>query len=266
MREVNTNRIDTKPYRTAFGRLLANNGMGDMEKKTRMDCFRCTENAATIEAWREQQTLDEQLRLNHPTVVWRRWQVSTRARDSIAAHASKAARPAQPTTVPTEAQKEIERLRREVERLKKEIDAAKAGARVYTTREADELRQALRDSNRTAAALKTENAELVKLGLQGDLRKRYRAFLARARGKDRRQVNWYNKHAEKRAEIAERTALSDKLLLDIIRCFHTDDSASKTLKDNTLIAVLDVKKRRDELKKKNLPIRRAWQNDQNYWS
>jgi hypothetical protein len=81
MSEAQTNRPVGSAYNRIFGEWLERYGLHEMDKGDRSRLFTVMENLPEIEKWRHTLTLNEQLRLNHPNGVLRRWQAKTRVPD-----------------------------------------------------------------------------------------------------------------------------------------------------------------------------------------
>jgi hypothetical protein len=114
MREAGVNRPHGHRYKKAFGAWLKRPGFHNMDKGDRARLFLVMDNLAAIEQWRTGLGLTEQMRLNHPSSVWRKWQVSTK---------SPAATAGERKPSPTEKmQQSIAALEEENHRLKREVE------------------------------------------------------------------------------------------------------------------------------------------------
>jgi hypothetical protein len=109
MRLLHTNRPAGAQWSRTFGQWLDQTGFGEIDKGARSRLQSCLDNLPAIEQWRQNIGLSQRLQLNHPTVVWRRWQAATQRDDDDQARAGKSGRPG---------------LREENIRLQSELDAA----------------------------------------------------------------------------------------------------------------------------------------------
>lgn len=78
MREAGTDNIDSPHYRTAFSRFLADNRLHEIHKRDRANLLRIMEDEVEIMMWLKGLPEDEQIRLNHPAVIWRRFNATQR--------------------------------------------------------------------------------------------------------------------------------------------------------------------------------------------
>jgi hypothetical protein len=76
MRDAHTNKPAGRGYNAAFAAWATKYGF-DLDKGDRSRLFKVMDNLAAIEAWRAKQPPTEQLRLNHPSTVLRKWRAST---------------------------------------------------------------------------------------------------------------------------------------------------------------------------------------------
>jgi hypothetical protein len=79
MRQAHVNEPHGHRYKEAFGAWLKRHGFQNMDKSDRLRLLLVMENLPAIEQWRTTLKPIEQMRLNHPSSVWRRWKASTEA-------------------------------------------------------------------------------------------------------------------------------------------------------------------------------------------
>ena len=63
-----------KHYNASMGRWLRCYGFDRIDKSDRSRLLRCADHLKTIDTWRSGRPLSEQLELNHPRIVYERWQ------------------------------------------------------------------------------------------------------------------------------------------------------------------------------------------------
>ena len=63
-----------KHYNASMGRWLRCYGFDRIDKSDRSRLLRCADHLETIDTWRSGRPLSEQLELNHPRIVYERWQ------------------------------------------------------------------------------------------------------------------------------------------------------------------------------------------------
>jgi hypothetical protein len=73
MNQVGTNQPKGKGYNTAFSEWLTKYKLDDMDKGDCSRLFEVMDNLPQIDEWRQTLTLTDQLKLNHPNSVLRRW-------------------------------------------------------------------------------------------------------------------------------------------------------------------------------------------------
>ena len=109
MRLLHTNRPAGAQWSRTFGQWLEATGFAEIDKGARSRLQSCLDNLPAIEQWRQNIGLTQRLQLNHPTVVWRRWQAATQRGEDKEKPRGNGGRPG---------------LREEVIRLQAELDAA----------------------------------------------------------------------------------------------------------------------------------------------
>jgi len=92
MSRADTNRPEGKAYNTAFNEWLTRYRVSDMDASDRAKLLQLMEERPAIEEWRATLTDHERRSLNNPTLVWRKWNVTTRVRDRRPRTASFSAR------------------------------------------------------------------------------------------------------------------------------------------------------------------------------
>lgn len=78
MLEAGTDHPEGKGYSQAFSRFLADNRLGEIHKRDRANLLHVMEEEVEIVTWLQTMPEDEQIRLNHPAVIWRRFQATQR--------------------------------------------------------------------------------------------------------------------------------------------------------------------------------------------
>jgi hypothetical protein len=117
MRRAGTNRPIGAAYNRAFGDWLKERPWArDLDKPTRNHLFWCADNRNNIEAWRDTLRPNERARLNHPTALKRRYEVTHNVAETKGA--------APPQKVVHE--QEVERLKADIEMRDREIDWLKS--------------------------------------------------------------------------------------------------------------------------------------------
>jgi hypothetical protein len=107
MRLLHTNRPAGAQWSRTFGQWLDSTGFAEIDKSVRSRLQQCLDNLPAIETWRQNIGLTQRLQLNHPTVVWRRFQAAQIGADNA-----------------KEPAKGKPGLREEIIRLQSELDAA----------------------------------------------------------------------------------------------------------------------------------------------
>jgi hypothetical protein len=107
MRLLHTNRPAGAQWSRTFGQWLDSTGFAEIDKSVRSRLQQCLDNLPAIETWRQNIGLTQRLQLNHPTVVWRRFQAAQIGADNAKEPAK--GRPG---------------MREEIIRLQSELDAA----------------------------------------------------------------------------------------------------------------------------------------------
>jgi hypothetical protein len=126
MRRSGANQPAGRGYNETFSRWLGANGFGDMDKGARSRLFDIMENRSDVEEWREQLDEMERLSLNHPNIVWRKWQAWKR-REGTRDPAVEPRFSKQDTIV--EQQNEIDRLNEQVASFQEEIGGGGIGSK-----------------------------------------------------------------------------------------------------------------------------------------
>jgi hypothetical protein len=81
MAQAGTNRPEGKGYATAFSEWLTRYRVNDMDNSDRAKLLQIMEELPAIEEWRANELSDHERRtLNHPTLVWRKWNARNRER------------------------------------------------------------------------------------------------------------------------------------------------------------------------------------------
>jgi hypothetical protein len=109
MRLLHTNRPAGAQWSRTFGQWLDETKFAEIDKGTRSRLLQCLENLPAITQWRQNIGLTQRAQLNHPTVVWRRWQAAHGRGEDKADKGPSTPRPG---------------LREENMRLQSELDAA----------------------------------------------------------------------------------------------------------------------------------------------
>lgn len=78
LREAGTDHPEGKGYNKAFSQWLNDNRFQDIHKRDRAQLLSIMENEHEVIAWLKTMPEEEQLRLNHPVVVWRRFSATQR--------------------------------------------------------------------------------------------------------------------------------------------------------------------------------------------
>jgi hypothetical protein len=76
MRVSGKNTPEGRGYNPAFNQWLKDGGFDRLDKGDRKRLMDCIDHHAEIEDWRRILTLSRRLRVNYPSVVWRRWRQS----------------------------------------------------------------------------------------------------------------------------------------------------------------------------------------------
>jgi hypothetical protein len=121
MRLLHTNRPAGAQWSRTFGSWLDETGFAEIDKGARSRLQSCLDNLPAIEQWRQNIGQSQRLQLNHPTVVWRRFQ----AAQSMPADKTKgsSSRPGLREEV-VRLQSELDATQRELERLRRSYDEA----------------------------------------------------------------------------------------------------------------------------------------------
>jgi hypothetical protein len=114
MYDAAANKPVGRNYNTAFGAWLKKNGFDTIDDGDRSRLFEVMNHRDQIENWRKGLSLNEQLALNHPSTVWRKWKATTVVPDPNAA--PKKASPG------VKLQESIARLEEENHRMRQEIE------------------------------------------------------------------------------------------------------------------------------------------------
>jgi hypothetical protein len=114
MREAHVNKPEGRNYNAAFGRWQKQCGFADLDKAARSRLFEMMDHLAEIEDWRATLTVTQQLDLNHPTAVVRRWKAATAKPKQEDEHKVSPAQKLKDSVAAL--QEENDRMKREIER------------------------------------------------------------------------------------------------------------------------------------------------------
>jgi hypothetical protein len=78
MLDTHSNRPQGRAYNAAFGAWLSKRTFRSIDQSDRARLLRVMDNLPAIEAWRATLSETELRRLNHPSVVWRKWSASNK--------------------------------------------------------------------------------------------------------------------------------------------------------------------------------------------
>lgn len=115
MKQAGTDRPQGRGYNVAFSEWLTRFKMTDLNESDRAKLFTIMEELPAIEEWRAAD--NERLKINHPTILWRKWRESTKEKKKR-----------KPGTSPGEAARAralIEELQRRIVELEEELEAAR---------------------------------------------------------------------------------------------------------------------------------------------
>jgi hypothetical protein len=113
MRQAGTNEPKGKGYVIAFAEWLKRFKVDDMDKSDRAKLLQIMEERPAIEEWRATLPNQERMRLNNPTIFWRKWTAATRV-----------PRPKKKANGKDE-QKSVEQLQARLQELQEELDSSR---------------------------------------------------------------------------------------------------------------------------------------------
>jgi hypothetical protein len=121
MRLAGTNRPEGKGFVMNFSEWLKRFKVDDMDKSDRAKLLQLMEERPAVEEWRAGLPNKERLRLNNPTIVWRKWTAATRVKKPKPHSAGVSA------TEHGRARAIIEELQQHNNELQEELSAARDG-------------------------------------------------------------------------------------------------------------------------------------------
>jgi hypothetical protein len=80
MQQAGTNKPEGKGFVMNFSEWLKRFKVDDMDKSDRAKLLQLMEERPAVEEWRASLPFAERMRLNNPTIVWRKWQAATRVK------------------------------------------------------------------------------------------------------------------------------------------------------------------------------------------